>query len=71
MPTPKSVSQIKTLLLSPALTSHFEVEIGIPGDLEYMKVLGIRQERLNLMCSEASLPGSQLTTLEQIMIELA
>jgi len=62
MPTPKSVSQIKTLLLSPALTSHFEVEIGIPGDLQ--TALGIRQERLNLMCSEASLPGSQLTTLE-------
>lgn len=62
MPTPKSVSQIKSLLLSPALTSHFEVEIGIPQDLQ--EVIGVQQERINLMCSEATLPGSQLTTLE-------
>jgi len=62
MPSPKSVSQIKSLLLSPALTSHFEVVIGIPRDLQ--SILGINQDRLNLMCSEASLPGSQLTTLE-------
>jgi len=62
MPSPKSVSQIKSLLLSPALTSHFEVELGIPEDLRTL--LGIQQEKLNLMCSEASLPGSQLTTLE-------
>jgi len=62
MPTPLSVSKIKSQLLSPALTSHFEVVIGIPRDLQ--SVLGINQERLNLMCSEASLPGSQLTTLE-------
>ena len=62
MPTPLSVSKIKSQLLSPALTSHFEVVIGIPKDLQ--SVLGINQERLNLMCSEASLPGSQLTTLE-------
>lgn len=62
MPSPKSVSQIKSLLLSPALTSHFEVEIGIPEPLRVL--LGINQDRLNLMCSEASLPGSQLTTLE-------
>ena len=62
MPSPLSVSKIKSQLLSPALTSHFEVVIGIPKDLQ--SVLGINQERLNLMCSEASLPGSQLTTLE-------
>ena len=62
MPTPKSVSQIKSQLLSPALTSHFEVEIGIPGDLQ--SVIGIQQDTLNLMCAETSLPGSQLTTLE-------
>ena len=33
MPTRKSVSDIKANLLRPALTSHFEVEIGVPDAL--------------------------------------
>tara|TARA_B100000700_G_scaffold237271_2_gene263395 strand:+ start:401 stop:1156 length:756 start_codon:yes stop_codon:yes gene_type:complete len=61
MPTPKTVSQIKNDLLSPALTSHFEVEIGIPDDLR--SYLGFsRQGKLNLLCSEVDLPGSQMIT---------
>jgi len=63
MPAPKSVSEIKSALLRPALTSHFEVEIPFPSGLR--SLLGVNQGNLNLSCSEASLPGSQLATLEQ------
>ena len=62
MPTKKSVSDIKANLLRPALTSHFEVEIGIPNALRGH--IANSQGKLNLMCSEAVLPGSQLATLE-------
>ena len=62
MPAIRTVSNIKTNLLRPALTSHFEVEIGIPNALRTF--LGQSQDKLNLMCSEAVLPGSQLATLE-------
>ena len=61
MPRPRSVHQIKNDLLSPVLTSHFEVEIGIPDDLR--SYLGFsRQGKLNLLCSEVDLPGSQMIT---------
>ena len=62
MARPKSVTQIKNSLLSPSLTSHFEVELGIPDPLRSW--LGQSQDKLNLMCSEAVLPGSQLATIE-------
>lgn len=75
MPTPRSVSDIKSKLLNPALTSHFEIELFKPtGSQGYTfdKFLSdngltyetIEQERLQLMCSEASLPGSSLATHE-------
>ena len=73
MPTKRDVSYIKSRLLRPALTSHFEVELGIPGGIEFSKFLEFNgvtlnsakdQPTLNLMCSEASLPGSNLATLE-------
>ena len=62
----KSMSQIKTNLLRPALTSHYGVTIGIPAVLRpilsgFMKN---GQEKLNLSCSEAILPGSNLATME-------
>jgi len=62
MASPKSVSQIKSSLLRPALSSHFEVQIPVPTNLR--GILGTNQEKLNLMCSEASLPGSSLATTE-------
>jgi len=62
MPAPKSVSEIKSALLRPALTSHFEVEVPFPSALR--GIIGTDQGSLNLSCSEASLPGSQLATLE-------
>jgi hypothetical protein len=76
-PTPKSVADIKSNLLRPALTSHFEVRIPIPAKLqekdnsgksflEYngLNVSNITDGKLNLLCSEATLPGSNLATLE-------
>jgi len=62
MPAPKSVSEIKSALLRPALTSHFEVEVPFPSALR--GIIGTDQGSLNLSCSEARLPGSQLATLE-------
>ena len=72
MPSAKSISQIKSALLHPATTSHFEVEIGLPKKLTtggYLRDNGVNLqngniEKLNLLCSEATLPGSNLATLE-------
>ena len=67
MPSQKSVAQIKSALLHPATTSHFEVEIPIPPglDRDYLSQNGITsfdQGKLNLLCSDAILPGSSFTT---------
>ena len=65
MPTPRSVSKIKESLLRPALTSQFEVEIPFPqGDFGLKSFIGGGQDNLNLRCSNASLPGSNLATFE-------
>ena len=69
MPAPRTLSEIKSKLLSPALTSLYEVQIGFPPGLDaaYLKSnIGapLDQDRLNLMCSEATLPGSNLATLD-------
>ena len=65
MPTPKTISEIKSNLLRPALTSHYEVTVSPPPGkvMDWWKKTG-RQGKLNLQCSEASLPGSQLGTTE-------
>ena len=66
MPTVKKIADIKANLLHPALTSHFEVTIPKPTglDLKYLTENGVKydQGKLNLLCSEAILPGSQLAT---------
>ena len=66
MPTSRTIADIKSKLLHPALTSHFEVTIPKPPGLSniYLSQNGVRydQDKLNLLCSEAVLPGSQLTT---------
>ena len=61
MPTKRSVSDIKSNLLAPALTSHFEVSLSIPDGLSGWRGQN-RQGKIQLMCSEASLPGSSLAT---------
>jgi hypothetical protein len=68
-PTPKKIADIKLNLLRPALTSHFAVTIPKPngGDFDqFLRYNGVilNQERLNLMCSEATLPGSNLATFD-------
>jgi len=66
MPTSKTIADIKANLLHPALTSHFEVTIPKPTGLSntYLSQNGVKynQGKLNLLCSEAILPGSQLAT---------
>ena len=63
MPSKRGTSAIKANLLNPALTSHFEVLIPFPpfmnGELDSKDQL-----RLNLQCSEVSLPGSNIATTE-------
>ena len=72
MPSTKSIAQIKSALLHPATTSHFEVTIGLPKKLSeggYLKDNGINittssLDQLQLLCCETTLPGSNLATLE-------
>ena len=70
-PRSRSIAEIKDRLLHPALTSHFQVVIGPPTrqDGSFSKFLRqsgayVDQDRLNIMCCETSLPGSQLATTE-------
>ena len=73
-PRIKNVSTIKSLILNPALTSHYQVTVSPPfnddGFSGFLSDVGAsyypNQEKLNLQCSEASLPGSQLATSEII-----
>ena len=72
MPDNVPLSNLRNTLLSPALTSHFEVEIQIPskvnqfnGFLSALKLGGTQMiSNLKLMCCDASLPGSSLATHE-------
>jgi hypothetical protein len=70
-PSIKSLSKIKSTLLRPALTSHFECYFNPPDDVR--KYLADNRqfnynsdttELITLSCSEASLPGSSLLTNE-------
>lgn len=76
-PTPKvkSVADIKSLLLQPALTSHFECYFAVPDTFSsnrqgttkafINKTVPVTSELtslLTLSCSDATLPGSQLAT---------
>jgi hypothetical protein len=71
-PTKKSVSDIKSALLRPALTSHFLVYIKPPEGTfinKYLQQNGLtfnplKQNNLILMCSDATLPGSSFLTHE-------
>ena len=64
-----SISQIKSNILRPALTSQFIVQIPTPSNSVVGRVLsnvlGSEQEKLNLLCCETSLPGSSFATSEQ------
>jgi len=68
MPSAKSIQDIKTNLLNPALTSLYYVTVGKPSEGKankfFQQNLGTNEEKLNLMCCEATLPGTNLATLE-------
>ena len=71
MPNKKSFDQIKASILKPAMTSQYHAFITFPEDvIDYFtkKKFDIKQvnraDTLNLSCTEASLPGSSLATLE-------
>lgn len=76
-PTPlkKSVSDIKSTILRPSLTSHFQCWFNPPGNTDstsdvrkWISARGFdyttNAEMVSLLCCEASLPGSQLATNE-------
>jgi hypothetical protein len=66
MPSSKTIADLKTKFLKPALTSHYEVDIPLgslpPGVTNIVGSLD--QADLNLSCMETSLPGSSLATFE-------
>jgi len=70
IPDPKKkngVKDIKSKLLNPALTSLYYVNIGGPTNFDkFLRAnMGrMDKEGLQLMCCEATLPGSSLATLE-------
>ena len=73
---PYRMTDIKSKLLRPALTSHFICEFKPPTDVNNFlqqrttaefdggQYTGENQELIQLSCSEASLPGSSLATNE-------
>lgn len=63
-PSIRTVSQIKSKLLRPALTSHYECYFN-PPEAVRDKTKGLYDsEYLTLACCDASLPGSQFSTHE-------
>ena len=67
-PSKRGTSAIKANLLNPALTSHFEVLIPFPPFMQRpaaeVELDSKDQLKLNLQCSEVSLPGSNIATTE-------
>ncbi len=70
MAAPKTVAQLKSSILRPALTSHYSVLItGVPSTAQTFisqnaQISSTPVEYLELSCCEASLPGSSLATLD-------
>lgn len=74
MPFSKSISDIKSNLLNPATTSHFYVTVPAPAGLTQVNTnkktflqdnginFSLNSDKLNLLCSDAILPGSSLAT---------
>jgi len=72
-----SIERFKSLLGRPSLTSQYYLELALPqtdgSDAGFRSALSAKgielssgdQENLNLYCTEASLPGSSIATLEQ------
>ena len=73
MPNRKSLSDIRATILRPAMTSQFMMYVDFPSEVKsHMSSRGLADPQggvlrggLDFACSEASLPGSSLATLEQ------
>ena len=68
-PNIRKVNDIISKLLQPSLTSHFVCNFSLPiKGAAFFKSRGIDKskipDRLSLACSEASLPGSSLATID-------
>jgi hypothetical protein len=65
-PTTVTMSEVKSRILKPSLTSHYVVNITPPPAVSDLvsKRTSIDPTTINLSCSEASLPGSSLATHE-------
>lgn len=68
---PKRISDIKSTILSPALTSHFAVSFNLPSKVNDFitnnRIKGFsatEMSNLSILCADASLPGSSLFTHE-------
>jgi hypothetical protein len=64
-PKIRPLSEIKSKLLRPATTSHFECDFIIPGDVgNFLTARQIIYDKdiIDLSCCDASLPGSTLQT---------
>jgi len=62
-PKALGIKDMKSKLLNPALTSLYYVTIGNPAK-KLIATPIVLEDKINLMCCEASLPGSSLATLE-------
>ena len=65
-PSNHLITSLKSKLLRPSLTSHFEVKIPINAlPVSVASIVGtMNDDILNLFCSDASLQGSTLATFE-------
>lgn len=67
-PAPRKVPnfEVKQKLLRPALTSHFQCVFNPPDvpEIRQFYLDGQKGERITLLCSDASLPGSSVLTNE-------
>ena len=66
MPSSKTIADLMSKFLKPALTSHYEVNIplgSLPAGIKDI-VGALDEDDLNLSCIETSLPGSSLATFE-------
>jgi len=67
IPKVKSIGDIKSFLLNPATTSHFYVHLNLPANFSNYLIqnkVNYDAETLSLMCCEATLPGSNMATME-------
>ena len=74
LPGPKTVSQLKKNILQPSTTSNYICQFTRPNSSEFDAYMKSRldtlyndsdnQEKLQISCSEASLPGSSLATYD-------